>query len=587
MKTRTISAIAVFCIALTADMHACSCAGPGPPAVSFKGASAVFRGRVTHIERKVRLDVSRSWKGVKTKTIEVDRWRGCGFERFAMGKEFLVYADGPQLFASMCGRTKEADHVELESELLDILAKGGKEEPFLRRLPEVLAKDPRPSARAEAARLLARDAPRDVAAAARAVVLRALDDPSPIVRRAVIETLYVPYFDLTTPAADIATALLKRLGDRDAAVRREAARVLQQYAPVAHTDGALRAAWKVERDPEVISALASAIAMRGSRQSKRIVLPLLLRELKSAQDPTRWNAAEKLGAIGADATSAIASLAAASRDPQNLVRLYAARALGEIGSRNAVPALIAALRDERANVRAQAALAIYKIGDDANVRKAAVPVLIKDLEDESDRFYAVQTLEELGPRATSAVPALQELLRKTTDRSTHDSINRALEEITMVYKPLPVREEPLEKTSVLIARLNDAKARPWDRCRAAESLRRIGTPEARAAFDKFAAREIPLLVAWLRDRARKDRGEAARCLVHLAPRSRDALTPLAHALEDDDWLTRTKSAEALGALGPAAAPAVPALTRLLEDRNRYARRAAVEALAKIRKAPPV
>ena len=498
---------------------------------------------------KVRLDVMKSWKGVKTKTIEVDRWSGCNFERFVVGKEFLVYAHGAPLQASMCSRTKEADHIELESELLDILVKGGKEEPFLRRLPEVLAKDPRPSARAEAARLIVRDAPKDVAAAARPVRLRALDDPSPIVRRAVIETYYEPYYSfLVTRAPDVARALLKRLGDRDAMVRREAARVLEGFAPVAQTDRALRAALKVERDPEVISALASAIAMRGSRESKRLVLPLLVRELKNAKDSTRWNAAQKLGAIGSDAVPAIEPLAAALHDPQNIVRLYAATALGEIGSRKAVPALVAALRDQWANVRAEAALAIYKIGDDVTLQKAAMPVLIKDLQ-ESHRSYTFRVLEELGPRAKSAIPALQELLRKTTDNSARDAINGTLEEITMSYKPEPVRNEPLEKASVLIARLNDEKKHRLTRCGAAESLRRIGTPEARAAFDRFATREIPLLVASLRDREWIDRAHAARCL---------------------------------GVLGPAARSAAPALTRALDDRNRYVRKAAAQALAKIR-----
>jgi HEAT repeat protein len=586
MNTRTISAVVALCIAVAADVHACSCGGPGPPEASFQGASAVFRGRVTQVGLTVRLDVTKSWKGVKTKTVEVDRRSGCGFERFALGKEFLVSTDGPRMHASMCGRTKEADHVELESELLDILVKGGKEGPFLRRLPEVLARDPRPSARAEAARLLARDAPRDVAKGASAVVLRALDDPAPVVRRAVLETLYVPRYGFDIKAPDVAGAVLERLTDGDALVRRDAARVLEQYGAVAGTDRALRAAWKVERDPEARSALASTIAVRGSPESKRIVLPLLLRELKSAKESTRWNAAQKLGAIGRDAASAVAPLTESLRDPQQLVRHHAAKSLGQIGSRNAVPALVAALRDPHANVRAEAARAIYLIGDDANLQKAAMPVLIQDLEDEWN-IYALYALADIGPRAKSALPALQKMLRNGPEQSTRYPLEQAVEEITLAPRSLPAGKEPPEKISVLLARLNDTKQQPSARCRAAESLRKLGTPEARAAFDRFATREIPVLVAWLRDRKRDDRGEAARCLSFLAPRSRDALTSLTHALRDEDWLTRTKSAEALGALGPAAAPAVRELKRLLDDRSRYPRRAAAEALAKIGAVPPV
>ncbi len=130
MKT-TLALVALCALMMMSIASACSCMMPGTPADEMANSDAVFQGRVVKIEMPVpndgtgsatvTLDVSKVWKGQKSKTITVStatNSAACGFicespdctAGFKEGGEYIVYAgdyngDGA-LSTSICTRTK-------------------------------------------------------------------------------------------------------------------------------------------------------------------------------------------------------------------------------------------------------------------------------------------------------------------------------------------------------------------------------------------------------------------------------------------------------------------------------------------------
>ena len=181
-----------------------------------------------------------------------------------------------------------------------------------------------------------------------------------------------------------------------------------------------------------------------ARVAPRASVPILQKAL-SEEYPAevRWRAARALGRIGPAAGSAVGSLIAALEDPQPEVRAYACFALGRIGgeaARSGIPKLVERMTDENSVVRRAAIDAIFALRpdpqvlmpllvralEDADPRIAvaalrtladqgeeAVPLLVKALENPRSAYWAALAVEELGPKAKSAVPALTRLLAHT------------------------------------------------------------------------------------------------------------------------------------------------------------------------------
>ena len=121
------------------------------------------------------------------------------------------------------------------------------------------------------------------------------------------------------------------------------------------------------------------------------------------------------------------------------VRLNIARALGKIGSVDAVPALIQLLQDqdEDPRVRLNADWALGKIGVPEAIKAVEyagqgrkAKKLIKELQDQNPevRANAVRTLGQIGERAKNAVPTLT-LALQDKDINVRASAIRALKEI--------------------------------------------------------------------------------------------------------------------------------------------------------------
>jgi HEAT repeat protein len=204
--------------------------------------------------------------------------------------------------------------------------------------------------------------------------------------------------------------------------------------------------------PEAIGPLTAAlkdssIVVRGSAASSlgnwgpeaKEAVPLLIELLKAL--PTekdnqllpllhataRRNAATALGRISRGSDVAVNALVAALNDTE--VGPSAAQALGEIGpqARPAIEPLKEWIKtDKDARIRIHAAAAVMRI--DPKFSKSSLTILIDGLNDKRSfvRHNAVGALEDLGPVAKEAVPALLGLVK---DKDLGDRAATALRKI--------------------------------------------------------------------------------------------------------------------------------------------------------------
>ena len=163
-------------------------------------------------------------------------------------------------------------------------------------------------------------------------------------------------------------------------------------------------------EPSVRGAAAQALGEIGD---PRAVAPLT----SALADGNPWaqrRAALALRGMGLP-ESAVAGLAPLLASPRPDVRRQAVGVLGALGEPGA-PDLRRALDDQDATVRLIAARELWRM-DAANV-ELALPVVIAALSDDYVRSYALhviarvgEPLENLGPTADAAIPALLSALR--------------------------------------------------------------------------------------------------------------------------------------------------------------------------------
>jgi HEAT repeat protein len=254
--------------------------------------------------------------------------------------------------------------------------------------------------------------------------------------------------------------------------------------------------------------------------------------------------------------------------PAKADRLAAMKALGSKGTaaKAAIPVLIERLRDDskdHADQAEQAARTLAQIG------WPAVPELVKALDDPSPavRRRALWALAVIGPDAREALPRLCEMLQ-VKDVTTRMLAAQALIEMGPVARPaLPL----------LVKALRDPEGEV--RFLAARALHEISPDtvdhlvpllkdddwslrlSAVLALPMFVERTeaIQALADALRDPHGKVRGAAAAALVQLGPKADAAVPTLIGYLRDDDPERQAQAFAALMAIG------VPPGSKLLAD----------------------
>ncbi len=155
--------------------------------------------------------------------------------------------------------------------------------------------------------------------------------------------------------------------------------------------------------------IGEAVAQVGLDGSQ---LPQELSQWLSHGNPgVRQTALFALGESGELARPVLPAIIASLDDPHLLVRVHAARSLGNLRQEREVtlPALLRALNDPKPSVRCAAAMAIGDFGSEA---AGAVPELIKLLKHPRSRVRgdAARALGKIGPKAKQAEPLLRKLL---------------------------------------------------------------------------------------------------------------------------------------------------------------------------------
>lgn len=198
------------------------------------------------------------------------------------------------------------------------------------------------------------------------------------------------------------------------------------------------------------------------------------------------------------------------------------------GLQEALPALEAGIGDPESSARVAAIDVLEQLGPAA---APAVPALIRALEDQNlfVRWSASRTLSKVGPKnAAPAVPALARLL-----------------------------EDP-----------------DYDVCLAtAVTLERLGPLSAGA---------LPELRRVILSGDEDLRVATIRTVEAIGPEAKSAIPTLITALlKDPEFRVRQLAADAIGKFGPTASEAIPALQQALKDENSSVRRSASEALIQV------
>jgi HEAT repeat protein len=307
-------------------------------------------------------------------------------------------------------------------------------------------------------------------------------------------------------------------------------------------------------------------AVRALAEMGPTALPALAELVK---DKDRWVRLTLVDALNAMRPPAVAPLIELLTDEDWEVQDHAQDALVEIG-RPAIPAL-ANFYQENRQTRRIAATTLRGMGGAATpvlaelfrskdfgfvgyTAPSSAAVLTEFLKDKDwmVRKNAVEVLQNWGPAAKEAVPALLGLLVSPTAQDGQ------------------VQPAAVETAAGVIS--GAAAFDPQIRQVVAADLGRIGPA---------APETVPALTQLLKHKSPPVRQAAASILAKFGPAAAAAVPALVE-LAKSDTETRTTVAETLGAIGPAAENAVPTLAEWAKDANNGdLRKAAIEALGKI------
>ncbi len=297
----------------------------------------------------------------------------------------------------------------------------------------------------------------------------------------------------------------------------------------------------------------------------------------SLADPSaevRARAAHALGAMGEPAKSAAAELMSLLKDEDPTVRRQAVSALAAIqpGPEVMVPLFAKLMQDSDPGVQLRVLQALAEVGE------AAVPRLIKALDNDEVAYWSCIVLRDIGPAAKDAVPALIEKLKDPREEIRMQAVlalgaigDAALPAVPQIATVL--EDEYVAPTATFVlGQLNaiPADAEPIIRSNAKSENPGLRTVSLWALTrvhpeDKELRREATKeLVARLRDENAHVRTIAARALSALPPAPEITMPIWEEALKDADPATIHLALDALASLG---APMVPRLIDVLQKHD--------------------
>ncbi len=470
---------------------------------------------------------------------------------------------------------------------------------FVAPLTEILATDPDPAIRTDAARALGEygappgklgKRPLDEAGDAGKKVAPALEgaikDTSIDVRREAVLGLLAVEPGALARVLPTVVALL----EANQLTTWAAAQALQPSLPTAIP---LLVAALPSADEDARERIASVMAA-----FQEPALPLLLAEMKHTDAGVRRGVTRAVGAMWGVAEKAPPQLVEALADPDPEVRLIAAEGLRSTSKGPAtVPVFVEALTRDSERARARGAYGLLSVGEAA---KPAVPALLKAMEDKSSHaaLAAARALARIDP--ASAAPAVPVLAKHGLAVGSEwrtvvaDELGRlgpmasaAVPHLTAAFKdPVPavrtaaavaaVRIDPSLAPDAVVALtpLVDPKAK---RITAAErqalrGLRQIGTA---------AKAVVPTLESRLPGLKDDNRWELAAVILALDPDHKEALRLLREPLAGGGLEGMEDVSRHLHGIGPAGAKLVPDLIPYVTHKEGYARSEAADILADI------
>jgi HEAT repeat protein len=471
------------------------------------------------------------------------------------------------------------DSAKVRAHAADALGKIG--EPARSAVPDLikLVKDSDQTVRRQAVKAIIRIHPgpkvtvplavgllKDVDPAVRMNVLSAIAEAGPKAVPALIEALNddkAAYWaclvlrEIGPAAKDAVPALIEKLKDSDAEIRREVILTLaamgdEAVSAVPHICAALG-------DKETCTAATYALGRIGQipERCDATIRANVKSDDKLLSTTSLWALARIHPEDKELRRETTVQLIAMLREADPFVRAAAARALAELPP---APEITIPIWEKELQ-NADATTVQYALDALARLGSQGVPRLVDALRHEKLRANVVAVLEQIGPDAAAATPALTALIGDKDDRVSHEAV-LALAAIG-----------PGAKAAVptLVKALREVDE--WDGPTLAYALGKIG-PEAAIAE--------PVLSELLKSPKTNLALASAWALVQICPASPElvakTLPVLTAGLTNDLPVARRGAAEALGRLGPVAKEAVPALKKAANDKDEGVRQAATKAL---------
>lgn len=308
-----------------------------------------------------------------------------------------------------------------------------------------------------------------------------------------------------------------------------------------------------------------------------------------------------LALVGPAPKDPVADLPAALEHQDWKVRVMACRALKEVGLGGrmdvAVAAQIRALKDSDPLVREVAVESLNELGPGAGGALPALAEVARRDPSSRVRARAAPVLPRLEPSLREAIPWLIAALRDP-DRGVRHSAVVTLGQLGPKAQPAtPALVEVLERDRDGEVRAVTAEALgaigPTSQTVPAliGALRRepgkgywMVTYESARALEKIgpeAAPAIPTLTAVIRIGSPNERSAAIRALGGIGPAARTTLPILLEALRDPESRVRAAAAETLGAIGAEPGAVIPPLIEALRDSDSSVRAAAATGLGRL------